>query len=176
MIESHVAGPVICPTIAAQRNCKLARHRPGANNPRPETNKNSRQKSRILLDTPLSSNPVFANSTRHSVTSRIESNLRFFSYLIFSTRHLNATLEKRDNVEKFNTCLRFDFDRETRVPEPLENPFGPKDVWIAGSFVWHRFNLRIRRTYFPVITTQLASIARWVQVSCVGPSGTNPTR
>jgi hypothetical protein len=42
----------------------------------------------------LSSSPVSRNSTRHSVTSRIEDNSRLLSYLIFSTRHLNATPEK----------------------------------------------------------------------------------
>src|SRR6202044_1491062 len=62
---------------------------------------------RFLLDTSLSSSPFLANSTRHSVTSRIECNSRAFCHLIFSTRHLNATLEKRTNVEKFNTRLRF---------------------------------------------------------------------
>jgi hypothetical protein len=41
----------------------------------------------------LSSSPNFARSTRHSVTSRIHSNCRLLSHLIFSTRHLNATLE-----------------------------------------------------------------------------------
>ena len=51
----------------------------------------------------LSSSPDFAVSNRHSVTSRIQRNSRAFCYLIFSTRHLNATLEKHKNVEKFNT-------------------------------------------------------------------------
>jgi hypothetical protein len=63
--------------------------------------------SRFLLDTSLSSSPFLANSTRHSVTSRIECNSRAFCHLIFSTRHLNATLENHNNVEKFNTRLRF---------------------------------------------------------------------
>src|ERR1700734_1645590 len=62
---------------------------------------------RFLLDTSLSSSQFLANSTRHSVTSRIAPNSRPLSYLIFSTRHLNATLENRKNVEKFNTRLRF---------------------------------------------------------------------
>ena len=63
----------------------------------------------FLLDTSLSSSVIFKNSTRHSVTSRIQRNSRRLSYLIFSTRHLNATLEKRKTVEKFNICLRFLF-------------------------------------------------------------------
>src|SRR6202046_3666975 len=107
MIESGVTGPVTYPMIAAQRNFTPARRRSGTNNPHPETNKNPRQKSQFLLDTPLSSSLIPSNSTRHSVTSRIQRNSRFLSYLVFSTRHLNATLEKRNFVEKFNTCLRF---------------------------------------------------------------------
>jgi hypothetical protein len=47
--------------------------------------------------------PTLEHSSRHSVTSRIQRNSRFLSYLIFSSRHLNATLEKRTTVEKFNT-------------------------------------------------------------------------
>jgi hypothetical protein len=42
----------------------------------------------------LSSSLILQNSTRHSVTSRIEHNCRLFSDLIFSTRQLNATPEK----------------------------------------------------------------------------------
>jgi hypothetical protein len=98
------------PTIAAQRRFELARRHSGANNPRPGTNKPGRRKPTLLLDTHLSSSPLLANSTRHSVTSRIESNSRLLSYLTFSTRHLNATLEKRSFVEKFNTRYR-NFDR-----------------------------------------------------------------
>src|ERR1700735_5501801 len=117
MIESHVTGPVTglgdMLTTAAQRNFKLARQHPG-------TNQCSR-KSAPLLDTPLSSSSVLANSTRHSVTSRIECNSRLLCYLTFSTRHLNATPKKRNLVEKFNTSLRSDFAPETRVPEPIEN-------------------------------------------------------
>src|ERR1700735_699736 len=60
-------------------------------------------RSRFLLDTSLSSSPISHDSTRHSVTSRIHCNSRAFYHLIFSTRHLNATLEKRNNVEKFNS-------------------------------------------------------------------------
>jgi hypothetical protein len=48
----------------------------------------------------LSSRPISANSTRHSVTSRIEDNCRLLSDLIFSTRHLNATLQNTP------TCLK----------------------------------------------------------------------
>jgi hypothetical protein len=66
-------------------------------------------RGRFLLDTSLSSSPIFNNSSRHSVTSRIERNSRFLCYLTFSTRHLNATLAKRKNVEKFNTCVRLFF-------------------------------------------------------------------
>ena len=102
MIESHVTGPATCPTIAAQRNFQLARQHSGAN-------KGSRQKPPFLLDTRLSSSPFSLNSTRHSVTSRIASNSRLLCYLIFSTRHLNATLEKRNLVEKFNTFFKQSF-------------------------------------------------------------------
>jgi hypothetical protein len=58
----------------------------------------------FLLDTSLSSTLISDDPTRHSVTSRIHRNSRFLSDLILSTRHLNATLEKRHNAEKFNTC------------------------------------------------------------------------
>jgi hypothetical protein len=64
-------------------------------------------RSHFLLDTSLSTSPISKNSTRHSVTSRIHRNSRPLSYLIFSTRQLNATPEKRKNVEKFNTRFRF---------------------------------------------------------------------
>src|SRR6202044_276849 len=70
---------------------------------------------RFLLDTSLSSSPFLANSTRHSVTSRIECNSRAFCHLIFSTRHLNATLENRKRVEKFNTRVRFFAAREAGI-------------------------------------------------------------
>ena len=63
----------------------------------------TQNRSRILLDTSLSSIPVSNDSTRHSVTSRIHCNSRVFCHLIFSTRHLNATPGKRNNVEKFNS-------------------------------------------------------------------------
>ena len=63
----------------------------------------------FLLDTSLSTTPISSDSTRHSVTSRIDPNSRPLSYLIFSTRHLNATPEKRQNVEKFNIWLRLFF-------------------------------------------------------------------
>jgi hypothetical protein len=74
--------------LDAQRNFQLARHRPGAN-------KGGRQKPQFLLDTQLS--------------SRIQRNSRLLCYLIFSTRHLNATLEKRNLVEKFNTFVKQSF-------------------------------------------------------------------
>jgi len=64
-------------------------------------------RSRFLLDTSLSSTPISSDSTRHSVTSRIDCNSRAFCYLIFSTRHLNATRENSGNVEKFNIRIRF---------------------------------------------------------------------
>src|SRR6202046_3470655 len=67
-------------------------------------------RDRLLLDTSLSSSPIPDDPTRHSVTSRIERNSRLLCYLTFSTRHLNATLEKRENVEKFNT-RSWNFDR-----------------------------------------------------------------
>jgi hypothetical protein len=51
---------------------------------------------RFLVDTSLSSSLIPSNSTRHSVTSRIERNSRVLNYLIFSTRQLNATPEKRN--------------------------------------------------------------------------------
>src|ERR1700735_5601928 len=123
MTESNMTGPM----IAAQRNSKLARQ-PGGTNKRP------RQKSPFLLDTRLSSSLDFANSTRHSVTSRIEPKLRLLSYLIFSTRHLNATPENRNFAEKFNTWLRFFAashslakpeiaPRNERSPHPSNNTF-----------------------------------------------------
>jgi hypothetical protein len=87
-------------TMVTQRNTNLACLHS-------ETNKKPHHKSSFLLDTSLSTSPIPANSTRHSVTSRIDRNSRFLCYLIFSTRHLNATLVKRNFVEKFNTCLRF---------------------------------------------------------------------
>jgi hypothetical protein len=96
MLESHVT----CPMIDAQRNIKLARQHRGAN-------KVGRRKPALLLDTQLSSSPLLANSTRHSVTSRIQRNSRPLCYLTFSTRHLNATLEKRNLVEKFNSSSLF---------------------------------------------------------------------
>jgi TonB family protein len=68
---------------------------------------------RFLLDTSLSSIPISSHPTRHSVTSRIDRNSPAFRYLTFSTRHLNATPEKRKNAEKFNTwpslLIRHDF-------------------------------------------------------------------
>jgi hypothetical protein len=73
----------------------------------PRKNKKAQICSRFLLDTSLSSSPISSASTRHSVTSRIDRNSRPLSYLIFSTRQLNATLEKREHAEKFNTCIRF---------------------------------------------------------------------
>src|SRR6202044_913198 len=96
MTESNMTRPA----MLLQRNTKFARRHSGPN-------KNPRRKSALLLDTQLSSSPLLANSTRHSVTSRIEPNSRLLSHLIFSTRHLNATLENRNFVEKFNTRLRF---------------------------------------------------------------------
>jgi hypothetical protein len=111
MIESGVIGPMTGPTIAAQRRfAALARRHSGANHRHTGTTKRGRRKPALLLDTPLSSSPLFANSTRHSVTSRIECNSRLLCYLTFSTRHLNATLEKRSSVEKFNTPS-WNFDR-----------------------------------------------------------------
>jgi hypothetical protein len=95
------------PMIAAQRHPKLARLHCGTENLHREAHKSPRQKSLFLLDTSLSSSQFPVNSTRHSVTSRIASNSRFICYLIFSSRHLNATPVKRNFVEKFNTRLRF---------------------------------------------------------------------
>src|ERR1700733_4987995 len=66
--------------------------------------------------------PSLDRSTRHSVTSRIDLNSLFLSYLTFSTRHLNATLEKRENVEKFNTwdslCAALDSSRKLKIAQP----------------------------------------------------------
>jgi hypothetical protein len=72
---------------------------------------------RFLLDTSLSSTPISSVSTRHSVTSRIDRNSRPLCHLTFSTRHLNATLEKRGNVEIFNTRVRF-FAASDSLPNP----------------------------------------------------------
>src|SRR6202046_1687991 len=102
MMESNVTRPM----IAAQRSTKLARLHSGTDNLHREAHKNPHKNSRVLLDTPLSSSAFSTNSTRHSVTSRIKPNSRLLSYLIFSTRHLNATPENRNFVEKFNTWLR----------------------------------------------------------------------
>src|ERR1700735_5426742 len=126
MIEFHVICPVTGPMLAAQRNIRPARHRPGAN-------KGGRREPSLLLDIPLSSNSALANSTRHSVTSRIQRNSRLLCYLTFSTRHLNATLEKCNLVEKFNTYLHltfaylrsWNFDLETRVLNRSKNPTSP---------------------------------------------------
>ena len=84
-------------------------------------------RSRFLLDTSLSSSPISHDSTRHSVTSRIPHNSRAFCHLIFSTRHLNATLEKRNNVEKFNIRLRF-FAASRAFPFSLRNLFIAKGL------------------------------------------------
>src|ERR1700685_3918509 len=116
MIESGVTDPVTCPTTAAQRNFKQARPHSGANNPHPGTNKLSHRKHPLLLDTQLSSSPLLTHSTRHPVTSRIERNSRPLCYLTFSTRHLNATPEKRNLVEKFNTFSL----SETRSGDSIE--------------------------------------------------------
>jgi hypothetical protein len=83
--------------------------------------------------------------------------------LIFSTRHLNATLEKCNLVEKFNTFLRSDFDGSLESLNHLKirpaPKFAPKalpmsqvlyisgtksnhvsglDLWFAGSFALHQ--------------------------------------
>jgi hypothetical protein len=56
----------------------------------------------------LSSNPDFAHSTRHSLTSRIPPNSCLLSHLIFSTRQLNATPEKAPQMLK-NSTFAFAF-------------------------------------------------------------------
>jgi hypothetical protein len=139
MIESGVTGPM----LAIQRNFTLARRHSGPNNPHPQANKNSRQTSRLLLDTPLSSSMLFANSTRHSVTSRIQRNSRLLRNLTFSTRHLNATLQKCNLVEKFNTSSHLEFrsgaleysNRWKIPPGPNARPkVRPKSVtYISGT-------------------------------------------
>src|ERR1700735_1211206 len=133
MTESNMTRPATAP----QRNTQLALPRPGAN-------KGSRHNSAVLLDTLLSSSPLLANSTRHSVTSRIEPNSRPLCYLIFSTRHLNATPEKRDDVEKFNTCVRFfaasaSLSKSKIAPRLLELFEGLRDF----RDVWHGRNIVI---------------------------------
>jgi hypothetical protein len=72
----------------------------------------------FLVDTSLSSTPISNNSSRHSVTSRIQRNSRLLNYLNFSSRHLNATLVNRKSVEKFNTRLRFLFDTGNLIIAP----------------------------------------------------------
>jgi hypothetical protein len=76
------------------------------------------------------------------VTSRIDRNSRSLCYLIFSTRHLNATPEKRKNGEKFNTRVRFfaasDYpglfhDRVCRIEEFLVGPTPTHRYAIAGK-------------------------------------------
>jgi hypothetical protein len=102
-------------------------------------------RSQFLLDTSLSSSVISNNSTRHSVTSRIDCNPRAFCYLIFSTRHLNATLEKRTNVEKFNTRVRF-FAASASFPEKeIARGFTVrKNSHERTGSRWHR---RTARTY-----------------------------
>jgi len=71
----------------------------------------------------LSSSRILKNSTRHSVTSRIERNSRTLSDLFFSTRHLNATPEKTPTCSKIqhlpSPFQRFRFVR--RYEAPLRN-------------------------------------------------------
>jgi hypothetical protein len=69
----------------------------------------------------LSSSRISQKSTRHSVTSRIEDNSRPISDLIFSTRHLNATLENTPTCLKFqHLCSPF---QRFRLPSPYETPY-----------------------------------------------------
>ena len=103
---------------------------------------------RFPLDTSLSSSVISNNSTRHSVTSRIQRNSRFLSNLIFSSRHLNATLEKRKTVEKFNTCpsllIRHDSLKliATATYNPRKLPAAavvpPRDARPAHATHYHR--------------------------------------
>jgi hypothetical protein len=58
--------------------------------------------ARFLLDTHY---PFKRRSSRHSDTSRIQDNSRLFSHLIFSTRHLNATLSTRHSKAKIQPVL-----------------------------------------------------------------------
>ena len=103
----------------------------------PSSRERTQIRGRFLLGTSLSSSVTSNNSTRHSVTSRIQRNSRFLSNLIFSSRHLNATLEKRKNAEKFNTrpslLIRHDFlkliDAATYNPPKLPAAaVGARDV------------------------------------------------
>src|ERR1700735_1836135 len=90
MNGSNEAAPILCPSNGSSSAAERTQIH-----------------GRFLLDTSLSSILILNASTRHSVTSRIHRNSRVLSYLIFSTRHLNATLEKHEFVEKFNICVRF---------------------------------------------------------------------
>jgi hypothetical protein len=96
--------------VAAQRNSKPARQHFGRN-------KRNQKRPAFLVDTSLSSSALSTNSSRHSVTSRIARNSRLLSYLIFSSRHLNATPVNRNSVEKFNTRLRL-FAASRRPAKP----------------------------------------------------------
>jgi hypothetical protein len=58
--------------------------------------------ARFLLDTHY---PFKGHSSRHSDTSRIQDNSRLLNHLIFSTRHLNATLVSRHSNAKFPPFL-----------------------------------------------------------------------
>src|ERR1700685_3869201 len=87
---------------------------------------------RFLLDTSLSSIQISNDSTRHSVTSRIDRNSRAFCYLIFSTRHLNATHQKRENVEKFNIPVRF-FAASRSFPKLKRRTTVLKIFWFTCS-------------------------------------------
>src|SRR6202046_5908339 len=104
------------PVAVAQRNTTLMRHHSGAS-------KHGHPHAGFLLDTSLSSSQFSLNSTRHSVTSRIQRNSRAFCYLIFSTRHLNATPEKRGNSEKFNIRLRFSAASPVKANRGLDQLF-----------------------------------------------------
>ena len=103
----------------------------------PSSRERTQIRGRFLLGTSLSSSVTSNNSTRHSVTSRIDRNSPALRYLTFSTRHLNATLEKRKNAEKFNTrpslLIRHDFlkliDAATYNPSKLPAAaVGARDV------------------------------------------------
>jgi hypothetical protein len=88
----------------------------------------------FLLDTSLSSSAIPEISSRHSVTSRIHFNYLLLSHLTFSTRHLNATPQKRKTVEKFNTCCspfyRQDFSKVIAgTYNPRELPFSK--AWVS---------------------------------------------
>jgi hypothetical protein len=116
---------------------------------------NHRFFARFLVDT---HRPFQRRSTRHSDTSRIQDNSRFFSHLIFATRHLNATLASRHSNAKFQPVLHslfflfmlrtltaFVFSGVAWQPAAPSSPFTEikKGLWTRKFAVNHAEFLRL---------------------------------